>query len=78
MFRLCIAAAVGYAATRVLLDREVPDEVPEPLRAPLVGAQSRLRGWRALAREAMNAAAGARDAAERELHADYLARSGRG
>ncbi|RLT27558.1 MAG: hypothetical protein DWI48_03235 [Chloroflexi bacterium] len=77
MFRLVIAVAVGYAAARVLLEHDVPEELPEPVRAPLLAVQGTLRGWRELAREALAAGEVARQQAERDLHAEYLARSHR-
>lgn len=77
MLRLVIAFAVGYAAARVLLERDVPEELPEPVRAPLVAVHSTLRGWRELAREALAAGEVARQQAELDLQAEYLARSHR-
>jgi hypothetical protein len=77
IFRLIAAAAVGYAAARLLLDRDVPEQVPEPVRGPLVAAQGTVRGWREHAREALEAAEVERQKAERELSAEYLRRAHR-
>ena len=77
MIRLGIAAAAGFLVARALLDHEVPEECPEPLRGPLLGAQSQLRAWRTLAREALDAGRRERDTAERALHDDYLGRTRR-
>lgn len=77
MIPLGIAAAAGFFAARALLDREVPEECPDPLKGPLLAAQSRLRGWRELAREALRAGEQARSQAERDLHDDYLTRTHR-
>lgn len=77
MIRLGVAAVAGYFAARALLDHEVPEECPEVLRAPLRSAQAQLRGWRTLAREALDAGRRERDAAERALHDDYLDRTHR-
>ena len=77
MLRLSIAAVAGYFAVRALLDHEVPEECPAPLRGPLLSAQAQLREWRALAREALDAGRSERDSAERALHDDYLTRTRR-
>ncbi|MFA7297420.1 MAG: hypothetical protein WC211_09610 [Dehalococcoidia bacterium] len=77
MIRLGIAAAAGYFAARALLDHEVPEQCPAPLRGPLLTAQAQLREWRSLAREALDAGRRERDAAERDLHDDYLGRTHR-
>ena len=77
MIRLGIAATVGFFAARALLNHEVPDECPAPLRGPLLTAQAQLREWRSLAREALDAGRRERAAAERDLHDDYLARTHR-
>lgn len=77
MIRLGVAAVAGYFAARALLDHEVPAECPEPLRSPLLAAQARLRGWRSLAREALDAGRRERAEAERALHDDYLDRTHR-
>ncbi len=77
MFRLVAAVAVGYVAARVLLEYDMPEEFPEPVRAPFLAVQGRVRGWRDLAREALAAGELARQQAERDLQAEYLARSHR-
>lgn len=77
MLRLGVAAVAGYFAVRALLDHEVPEECPAPLRGPLIAAQTQLRAWRTLAREALDAGRSARDEAERTLHDDYLTRTRR-
>ncbi len=77
MIRLGIAATAGFFAARALLNHEAPEACPAPLRGPLLAAQSQLREWRALAREALDAGRRERDAAERDLHDDYLGRTHR-
>jgi hypothetical protein len=77
MIRLCVAAVAGYVAARALLDHEVSEEWPATLRGPLLTAQTQLREWRALAREALDAGRHEREAVERALHDDYLGRTHR-
>ena len=77
MIPLGIAAAAGFFAARALLDHEVPAECPAPLRGPLTCAQSQLRAWRSLAREALDAGRRERAEAERALRDDYLGRTHR-
>ena len=72
-----LAAAAGYVGARRLLEGDLPDDAPERLRAPLLGARGRLRRLRDDAVEALAAAGERRDEAERELYADYFSRTGR-
>ncbi len=77
MLRFLAAAAAGYTVASVLLERELPQSIPEPMRARLTEARARLVRARGLVREALQAASQATRDAERELMADYRRRSGR-
>jgi len=72
------AAAGGFAAARRLLGRaEAPQGLPGPLQGRVDALHARLHRARDRAAEAMAAGREERDAAERELRADYLQRTGR-
>lgn len=77
MLRLIVTAAIGYAVARALLERELPESIPAPVRDRLLGARTRLTRARDLAREAIEAGTRASIDAERELMAEYHRRSGR-
>lgn len=78
LLTLGAAAAGGFAAARKLLGRdEAPQGLPERLQKPVDRAHSRLVRMRERAAEALDAGREERDLAERELHAAYLARTGR-
>lgn len=75
---LAIGAAAGYMAARTLLERETPPEaLPAPAQEWARRAQHQLRGWRALAADAIREGQAARDDAARDLQADYLHRTHR-
>ena len=75
---LSAAIAGGYAASRALLERaEAPTGFPDPLQSRVDGLHGRLHRMKARATEALAEAREERDEAERQLRADYLARTGR-
>jgi hypothetical protein len=72
------AAAGGFFASKSLLRRpEPPQGLPEPLQAKVDSAHARLHRVRDRAAEGFAAGREERAAAERELHAEYLERTGR-
>jgi len=78
MLILGAGAAAGFAASKNLLGRPQPPQgLPSKLQGKVDAAHSRLHRMRARAAEALAAAREERDTAERELRADYLARTGR-
>ena len=77
MLTLGLAAGAGYAAARALMEHELPERVPPPLRARLDRARTRLWHARARVREVLAAAHQASDDAARDLLADYHHRAGR-
>jgi hypothetical protein len=73
---LAVGTAAGYALARQLLAEDgipehLPDRVPESARAHLEGHRTRLRTWRARAKEALIEAGIARDEARAELMRQY-------
>lgn len=78
MLLLGTAAAAGFVGARQLLNRaEAPQGLPEPFQARLDALHARLHRLRGYAVEALAAGREERDQAERELHAEYLARTHR-
>jgi hypothetical protein len=72
------AAAAGFGAARTLLGRdEAPQGLPGPAQKPVDSAYGRLHRLKEITAEAIEAGREERAAAERELRADYLMRSGR-
>jgi hypothetical protein len=78
LFVLGAGAAAGFAGSHNLLGRaEPPQGLPGPLQSRVDALHARLHHARRIAAEALAAGREERDAAERELHADYLLRTGR-
>jgi len=77
MLRLLAAAAVSYAVSRRLLDAAEAPDLPGPAARAATVAHDRLHRLRRRTREAIIAGRAERRAAEAELHAEYLRRSGR-
>ena len=75
---VALGAAAGFAAARVLLDRDLPERVPGPLREGAERAQSALRRARAHAREALDAAQEESARKQRELMAEHRRKAKRG
>jgi len=74
-----VAAGGAYTAVRALLDRDSSElGLPAPLQDAASGAAGELRQARAAMAAGIVEGRRARAEAERELRADYLARSGRG
>ena len=72
------AIAGGFAASKALLAREEPPQgFPTPLQDRVDSLHGRLHRMRARATEALAEGRAERHDAERELRADYLARTGR-
>ncbi|MGE0227982.1 MAG: hypothetical protein AB7I38_05375 [Dehalococcoidia bacterium] len=75
---LATAAGAGFTASRHLLaSPEAPQGLPEPLQHRVDALHARLHRLRGYAVEAVAAGREERDEAERELHAEYLARTQR-
>lgn len=73
------AAGGAFVAVRTLLDRDPSSlALPGPLQGTAAGASGELRHARAAFEAGIIEGRRAREAAERELQAEYLARSGRG
>lgn len=78
LLTLGAAAAGGFAGARALLRRdEAPQGLPEPVQKRVDRVHGRLVRLRERAADALAAGREERDLAERELHAAYLARTGR-
>lgn len=78
MLILGVGSAAGFVASKALLGRaEPPQGLPAPVQGKVDAAHSRLHRMRARAAEGLAAGREERDSAERELRADYLARTGR-
>jgi hypothetical protein len=74
---MALGIAAGFAAARALLEREVPERVPAPVREGAQRAQSALRRARAHARGALEAAREESARKQRELMEDYRRRTHR-
>jgi hypothetical protein len=74
---MALGLAAGFAAARALLERELPEGTPAPLREGAERAQSLLQRARDRAREALDAAREESARTQRELMADYMRRSRR-
>jgi hypothetical protein len=71
-------AAAGFVGSKLLLGREqAPQGLPSKVQGKVDAAHGRLQRVRDRAAEGFAAAREERDMAERQLRADYLARTGR-
>jgi hypothetical protein len=77
MLLLALGAAAGFAAARVLLERDLPERLPPPARQGAERARSVLVQARNLVREAIDAGAEESMRKQRELTAEYLRQSKR-
>jgi hypothetical protein len=74
---MALGIAAGFVAAKALLERELPESVPGPVREGVGRAQTVLQRARGRAREALDAAREESARTERELMADYMRRTRR-
>jgi hypothetical protein len=74
---LTLGAAAGFAAARLLMERELPEQLPPPVREGAERARSMLLRGQQHVREAIEAGRAESARKERELTAEYLRQSKR-
>jgi hypothetical protein len=74
---MALGVAAGFAAARVLLERDLPERLPPPVRNGAERARSVLLRGRGRIREAIDAGFEESARKERELTAEYLRQSKR-